>query len=339
MSYSTNGATSHAIALAFGKQLGVKAKPIATGGPPATYTMTMTGQVDIGWGVMPFGLKEYQEGKFRIIARGSDVPSHAQTRPCGCRWSTPNALKERKDVMLRFMRAYRETLDWMYADPQAVKFYAEKMKMPEELVVQCSATSSIRRTRCCRTGCPISSAVEDAVKLKFLDKPMTKEELTEVPANPAGEVTRQMKRATAGAVARGFENAGVDYLQAPGVIFLAPSRLAQQALEKVRFLPPITPHTGLYSKLHHSAFDGPFSAFFFAASPTPACRTGTLRRAPPWRHAPRTSEVSSITPRLWTERGQIEQPSGRSSSTPDTNSQWRQRPSRPGSMAGPSQPC
>ena len=36
--------------------------------------MTMSGQVDIGWAVMPFGLKEFQEGKFRIIARGSDVP-------------------------------------------------------------------------------------------------------------------------------------------------------------------------------------------------------------------------------------------------------------------------
>src|ERR1044072_4205068 len=38
MPYSTNGATSHAIALAFGKQLGIKPKPVATGGPPATYT-------------------------------------------------------------------------------------------------------------------------------------------------------------------------------------------------------------------------------------------------------------------------------------------------------------
>ena len=75
MSYSTNGATSHEIALGFVKQLGVKAKPIATGGPPATYTMTMTGQVDIGWAVVPFGLSRVQEGKFRIIARGSDVPT------------------------------------------------------------------------------------------------------------------------------------------------------------------------------------------------------------------------------------------------------------------------
>ena len=62
MAYSTNGATSHVIALGFVKQLGVKAKPTATGGPPATYTMTMTGQIDIGWAVVPFGLAELLSG-------------------------------------------------------------------------------------------------------------------------------------------------------------------------------------------------------------------------------------------------------------------------------------
>ena len=75
MSYSTNGSTSHNIALGFVKQLGVKAKPTATGGPPATLTQTMSGQIDIGWAVVPFALTEMQEGKIRLIARGSDVPS------------------------------------------------------------------------------------------------------------------------------------------------------------------------------------------------------------------------------------------------------------------------
>ena len=179
MSYSTNGATSHAIALAFGKQLGVKAKPIATGGPPATYTMTMTGQVDIGWGVMPFGLKEFQEGKFRIIARGSDVPS---MRNQTMRVQVVNlaALKERKEVMLRFMRAYRETLEWMYASPQAVKFYAEKMKMPEELVVMQRDQFNPKDAMLPDRLSDLDLVMEDAVALKFLDKPMTKEELTEL---------------------------------------------------------------------------------------------------------------------------------------------------------------
>ena len=176
MSYSTNGATSHAIALAFGKQLGVKAKPIATGGPPATYTMTMSGQVDIGWGVMPFGLKEYQEGKFRIIARGSDVPS-MRNQTMRVQVVNANALRDRKDVMLRFMRAYRETLDWMYANPEAVKLYAEKMKMPEELVVLQRDQFNPKEAMLPDRLSDLDLVMEDAVALKFLDKPMTKDEL------------------------------------------------------------------------------------------------------------------------------------------------------------------
>jgi len=59
-------------------------------------------------------------------------------------------------------------------------------------------------------------------------------------------------------------------LQAPGVIVLAPSRFAQHSLEKVVLLPLYVPHTGLYWKLYHSAFDGAFAFFAAAASPTPA---------------------------------------------------------------------
>ena len=176
MSYSTNGATSHAIALAFGRQLGVKAKPIATGGPPATYTMTMSGQVDIGWGVMPFGLKEYQEGKFRIIARGSDVPS-MRNQTMRVQVVNADALRDRKDVMLRFMRAYRETLDWMYVNPEAVKLYAEKMKMPEQLVVMQRDQFNPKEAMLPDRLSDLDLVMEDAVALKFLDKPMSKDEL------------------------------------------------------------------------------------------------------------------------------------------------------------------
>lgn len=179
MSYSTNGATSHAIALAFGKQLGVKAKPIATGGPTATYTMAMTGQVDIGWGVMPFGLKEYQEGKFRIIARGSDVPS-MRNQTMRVQVVNADALKERKAVMLRFMRAYRETLDWMYSSPEAVKLYAEKMKMSEALVVMQRDQFNPKEAMSPDRLSDLNLSMEDAVALKFLEKPLTKEQMSEL---------------------------------------------------------------------------------------------------------------------------------------------------------------
>ena len=74
ISYSTGGATTHTIVLGLGKELGIKALPTSTGGMPATLTAVMSGQIDIGWGSPPFGLREIDEGKIRVIASGNDVP-------------------------------------------------------------------------------------------------------------------------------------------------------------------------------------------------------------------------------------------------------------------------
>jgi NitT/TauT family transport system substrate-binding protein len=178
MAYSTNGATSHVIALGFVKQLGVKAKPTATGGPPATYTMTMTGQIDIGWAVVPFGLAELQEGKIRVVARGPDVPT-LRNQTIRVQVVNANALKERKDVMVRFMRAYRESLDWMYANPLAVKYYAETIKQPESLVVMQRDQYNPKDALSPDRLSDLDQVMADAVEMKFLDAPLTKEQLAE----------------------------------------------------------------------------------------------------------------------------------------------------------------
>ncbi|MGB7778021.1 MAG: ABC transporter substrate-binding protein, partial [Pseudolabrys sp.] len=114
IAYSTNGSSSNNIVVAFISELGAKAKPTATGGPAATLTAVMSGQVDIGWAAPPFGLREIREGKIRILARGSDVPSlRGQT----VRTLIVNAdsLKTKRDAIMRFMDAYREAVDWMYS--------------------------------------------------------------------------------------------------------------------------------------------------------------------------------------------------------------------------------
>ncbi|MFZ1048238.1 MAG: ABC transporter substrate-binding protein, partial [Pseudolabrys sp.] len=109
IAYSTNGSSSNNIVVAFISELGAKAKPTATGGPAATLTAVMSGQVDIGWAAPPFGLREIREGKIRILARGSDVPSlRGQT----VRTLIVNAdsLKTKRDAIMRFMDAYREAV-------------------------------------------------------------------------------------------------------------------------------------------------------------------------------------------------------------------------------------
>jgi NitT/TauT family transport system substrate-binding protein len=178
MAYSTNGATSHVIALGFVKQLGVKAKPTATGGPPSTYTMTMTGQIDIGWAVVPFGLQALEEGKIRVIARGPEVPT-LRDQTIRVQIVNANALKERKDVMVRFMRAYRESLDWMYSDPLAVKYYAETIKLPERLVVMQRDQYNPKEALSPDRLSDLDQVMADGVEMKFLDAPLTKAQLAE----------------------------------------------------------------------------------------------------------------------------------------------------------------
>ena len=119
IAYSTNGSSSNNIVIGFVEELGLKAKPTATGGMPGTLTSVMSGQIDIGWGSPPFGVKELNEGKIRIIARGSDIPSlRGQT----VRAIIVNAdsLTKKKDAMMRFAKGFREAVNWMYDDPAAV---------------------------------------------------------------------------------------------------------------------------------------------------------------------------------------------------------------------------
>ncbi len=118
IAYSTNGSSSNNIVVAFIQELGAKAKPTATGGPPATLTAVMSGQIDIGWAAPPFGLQEIKDGKIRIVARGSDVPS-LRGQTVRTLIVNANALKTKHDAIMRFMDAYREAVDWMYSDPKA----------------------------------------------------------------------------------------------------------------------------------------------------------------------------------------------------------------------------
>ena len=125
IAYSTNGSSSNNIVVAFVSELGAKAKPTATGGPAATLTAVMSGQVDIGWAAPPFGLQEIKEGKIRIVAHGSDVPS-LRGQTVRTLIVNANSLKTKHDAIMRFMEAYREAVDWMYSDPKAVEMYSQE---------------------------------------------------------------------------------------------------------------------------------------------------------------------------------------------------------------------
>ena len=178
IAYSTSGSSSNNIVVAFTQELGVKAKPTATGGPPGTFTQVMTGQIDIGWAAPPFGVKEIKEGKIRIVARGSDIPS-LKGQTVRTIIVNANALKEKRDAIMRFAKGYREAVDWMYADPKALEMYAVKVKQPVDILRESLAEFHPKSAMQTEKMADLDGAVADAVKLKFLDAPLTKEQLAE----------------------------------------------------------------------------------------------------------------------------------------------------------------
>jgi len=178
IAYSTSGSSSNNIVVAFVQELGTKAKPTATGGPPATLTAVMSGQIDIGWAAPPFGVREIKEGKIRIIARGSDIPS-LRGQTVRSIIVNADALKTKRDAIMRFVKAYRESVDWMYADPKALEMYAAKLKQPVDILRESLKEFHPKSAMQTDSMADLDGAIADAVKLKFLDAPLTKQQIAE----------------------------------------------------------------------------------------------------------------------------------------------------------------
>ena len=94
----------------------------------------MSGQIDIGWGAVPFALTELQEAK-------SGSSRAAAMYPCLRIRLAVQIVKrdngvERKEGRIRsFHACLSRTLDWMYTSPDAVKMYAEIIKKPKASVI------------------------------------------------------------------------------------------------------------------------------------------------------------------------------------------------------------
>jgi NitT/TauT family transport system substrate-binding protein len=178
IAYSTNGSSTHGVVTAFIKQFVPHAKATATGGPAATLTTVMSGQVDVGWAGPPFGLDQLDRNEIRQIATGNDTLFKGQT--VRVLVTTAPTLSSRRDAIERYMAGYRETIDWLYTDPGALDVYAE--------------FAGITRAKAARTRdqfFPKSAIVPDeiigldliipdAIELKFINAAPTQQQLAEL---------------------------------------------------------------------------------------------------------------------------------------------------------------
>jgi NitT/TauT family transport system substrate-binding protein len=176
VAFSSPGSSSHLILLTLLRQAGSKAKPTPTGGVPATYTQTMTGQIDVGWSVVPFALKDVNDGKIRIVARSKEAAELAN-QTIRVNLANVNSLKTKRETIAKFMQVVNRSIDWAYSNPQAIEIFARNMKVTPDIAKLAvdeyypKAAMQLGEIR------DLERSLRDAVEYKFMASPKTPQEM------------------------------------------------------------------------------------------------------------------------------------------------------------------
>ena len=179
VAFSTTGSSNNLMVLALARLHNVNIRPVATGSPGPTFIQTMSGQVDVGWSIPPFHVDALESGKIRIIARGSELQDYDNqtVRFLGV---NATALKQRPEVFRKYMQAYRDALEWLYSNPQAMEDYAAwagtsvpvAKRVRDEFVLKANALPD--------QIVGLDLAMADAIAFKILANPLTPDQLKDM---------------------------------------------------------------------------------------------------------------------------------------------------------------
>jgi len=172
IAFSSPGSSSNLILLSLLKQAGSKAKPTATGGLPGTLTSVMTNQIDIGWAVPPFALRELQEKKIVIVARAREA-TELKDQTIRVNIANVDALKGKRAAITRLMQVYDRAIRWAYTNSKAIDYFAEFAKVPRELAKE--AVEEFYPQEATQIGeiRGLDLTLKDALQYKFITQAMS----------------------------------------------------------------------------------------------------------------------------------------------------------------------
>jgi NitT/TauT family transport system substrate-binding protein len=182
VAYSRPGSSTHMAALALAdliKAKGLKpADPVSLGGIPEVYTAVRTGQVDAGWSVAPFQLDRVEKGELRVVVKGDEITALKEITPRVHFVNTEFAAKN-PEVVRGFFRAQQRALDYMFENKaETAKMWIRRaeLKYSESAVLQTwdyynRAAMSLKPIR------GVQATIEDGIRNKFLNQPLTQAEL------------------------------------------------------------------------------------------------------------------------------------------------------------------
>jgi len=179
IAYSTAGSSTNLFALGLIKTYGIKAKATRTGDPQATLTQVMSGQVDVGYASAPFALSQILDGEIRVIARADEIPG-TENQTVRVILANADKLAKDREVIERYVKAYAETVDWIYTSPDALKLFRDYSGTPERIAKKGMTEFYNKEMLDPFRVSGLDAVMEDAVALKLLAAPLSKEQLAEL---------------------------------------------------------------------------------------------------------------------------------------------------------------
>jgi len=179
IAYSTAGSSTNSNVLALIDHFKVEAKPVATGGAAPTFTMVMSGQIDAGWSAPPFAIDALRKGEIRVIARATDLPS-IKSHTVRVNAANLQSLQSKSAVYARFGKAYRETIEWMYASEDALKLYAEFAEVSIDVARQIRTDFDPKEMVQPDRIAGLDDLMAEGLKFKYFAQPLTDSQLNEL---------------------------------------------------------------------------------------------------------------------------------------------------------------
>ena len=179
VAFETYGSSSQYDAIDFMRRFGLRAKLVSTGGVDDTFDQVKSGYVDVGWAAPPFGIEE--------IARGRDLSNRPRERRPKI-WNktttvmitNADTMRKRKDVLARFLLAYREAVEWMYSDPAALQRYAELADVSEAVSRQLRDEFFPKEMLLPGRIVGLREVIRDAVVLDYIRKGLSRRQIADL---------------------------------------------------------------------------------------------------------------------------------------------------------------
>ena len=179
ISYSTSGSTTHNIVLGLRQGARHQGDTDLDRRPAGDLDAVMSGQIDIGWAAPPFGLQGDRGGQDPPRSPAATTCRRCAARPSGSRSSMPTCSRTARMPSCASCAPSARRSTGCMPIPEAIRMYAEPSR--------CRWRSPRPRSRNISRRRPCSSIAFSTSKAswrtrsgyKFLDVPLTKEQLAE----------------------------------------------------------------------------------------------------------------------------------------------------------------